>query len=311
MTASGPEGGLGQVVATGSAGGSIYDLGYRRYEGRRLGRRHAVAALIRESFRQAFGLGRPARSKIIPVALLVLAIVPAVVALGVAALARQVGGDRLGDLSPIRYSSFYTYVAQLVALFVAAQAPELLGRDLRFRVLALYFARALRREDYAGAKALAFALAILVLLLVPEALIFVGRALVAADIPSSVRTDLPDMPPVLAQALLTAALLGSIGLAIAAFTPRRAFATIGIIAVWLIPPIAVASAARIAGDDLAGPFTLLSPVDILIGANAYFFGLSRVGLTGSLPLWMYPVAGIVMAVVCLGILVLRYRRVEP
>lgn len=311
MSGPGPEGGLGQVVATGSASGSIYDLGYRRYEGPRLGRRHAAATLLRESFRQGYGLGRPGRAKVIPVGLLALAIVPAVIALGVAALARQVGGAELGDISPIRYSSYYSYVAQLVALFTAAQAPELLGRDLRFRVLTLYFARALRRDDYALAKAMAFVLAILVVLLVPQALIFVGRALVSPDVPASVRQDLPDLPPVLAQSILTAGLLGSIGLAIAAFTPRRAFATIGIIAVWLIPPIAIESAARIAGEDLAGPFTLVSPVDILIGANAYFFGLSHVGITGSVPLWAYPVAGVVMTAVCVGILLFRYRRIEP
>lgn len=311
MTGPAQESGLGQVVASGSASGSIYDLGYRRYEGRRLGRRHAVASLIRESFRQAFGLGRPGRAKIIPMGLLALAIVPAVIALGVAALARQVGGGGLGDISPIRYSSYYSYVAQLVALFAAAQAPELLGRDLRFRVLALYFARALRREDYALAKALSFALAILVLLLVPQALIFVGRALVSPDIPASLEQDLPELAPVVAQSLLTAGLLTSIGLAIAAFTPRRAFATIGIIAVWLVPPIVVETAAVIAGADLAGPLTLVSPVDILIGANAYFFGLPHAEITGSVPLWAYPVAGILMTIACLGILVGRYRRIEP
>ncbi len=311
MSGPGPDGGLGQVVATGSAGGSIYDLGYRRYVGARLGRRHAAASLLRESSRQAYGLGRPGRAKVIPIGLLVLAIVPAVIALGVAALARQVGGGGIGDISPIRYSSYYSYVAQLVALFTAAQAPELLGRDLRFRVLTLYFARALRRDDYALAKALAFGLAILVLLLVPQALIFVGRALVSPDIPASVEGDLPDVVPVLAQGLLTAGLLGSIGLAIAAFTPRRAFATIGIIAVWLIPPIAVDSAARIAGGDLAGPFTLISPVDILIGANAWFFGLPQADIPGSVPLWAYPVAGVIMTAVCIGILLVRYRRIEP
>ena len=77
----------GQVVAAGSAGGSIYDLGYRRYLGPRLGRRHAVASLVRHSLRQAYGLGRPARSKVVPVGLLLLATLPAVVALGFAALA--------------------------------------------------------------------------------------------------------------------------------------------------------------------------------------------------------------------------------
>ncbi len=51
-------------------GGSIYDLGYRGYEGLRLGRRGAITALLTHSVRTAYGLGRNARSKIVPVGLL-------------------------------------------------------------------------------------------------------------------------------------------------------------------------------------------------------------------------------------------------
>jgi len=80
LRATGPTASLpgdqGQVVAAGSAGGSIYDLGYRGYRGERLGRRHAVASLVRQSFRQCWGLGRPARAKIVPIGLAALATVP-------------------------------------------------------------------------------------------------------------------------------------------------------------------------------------------------------------------------------------------
>ncbi len=38
--------------------GSIYDLGYQRYEGVRLGRRHAIWALYVHSLRSVFGIGR-------------------------------------------------------------------------------------------------------------------------------------------------------------------------------------------------------------------------------------------------------------
>lgn len=305
----------GQVVAAGSAGGSIYDLGYRRYLGPRLGRRHAFASLVRHSFRAAYGIGRPARAKIIPVGLLVLAILPAVVALGVAALANRIGaadGQGLGDANPIRYDNYYPVIAQTVALFTAAQAPELLGRDLRFRVLALYFTRALRREDYALAKLAAMILAMLAITLTPQVLIFIGRALVATDIPAALREDLPSLPPVIAQSLLTAAMLAALGLAVASFTPRRAFATAGIIAVLIVPPIVVAVAGRIAGESLVGPLTLLSPPNVLQGANAFFFGERLVGEVGSsLPLVLYPLAGVAWTLAATAVLVWRYRTVEP
>jgi ABC-2 type transport system permease protein len=304
----------GQVVAAGSAGGSIYDLGYRRYLGPRLGRRHAVASLTRHSFRMAYGLGRPTRAKVIPVGLLVLATLPAVVALGVAALAGRFGpaGGALEDANPIRYDTYYPIVAQMVALFTAAQAPELTGRDLRYRVLALYFTRALRRADYALAKLAAMVLAMLLILLVPQALVFVGRALVATDIPAAVADDLPFVVPVVAQSLLTAGLLAALGLAVASFTPRRSFATAGIIAALIVPPIVVAVAGRIAGESLVAPLTLFSPPNVLEGSNAFFFDTPLTDTPGSsLPLVAFPLAAIGWIVVSTAVLVWRYRTVEP
>lgn len=308
-----PHGVPGQVVAAGSAGGSIYDLGYRGYAGARLGRRHAVASLVRQSFRQCWGLGRPGRAKVVPIGLAALATIPAVVALGVAALARQLGaGEMMEAASPIRYESYYPLIANMVFLFAAAQAPELLARDMRHRVLALYFSRAIRREDYALAKLAAIGLAMLLLVLFPQALIFVGRALIAADIPAAIAEDLPTVPAIIGQALLTAALLGALGLAIASFTPRRAFATAAIFAVVIVPLVAVAAIDELTGGDFAGAASLLSPADILEGANDFFYGRRRAGPTGAdLPSVTYVAAAAVMALVAAGTLVVRYRRIEP
>ncbi|HTI30486.1 MAG TPA: ABC transporter permease, partial [Methylomirabilota bacterium] len=49
-----------------SATGAIYDLGYRGYDGPRLGRRAAFATLFWASLRACFGLGRSGRSKVVP-----------------------------------------------------------------------------------------------------------------------------------------------------------------------------------------------------------------------------------------------------
>jgi ABC-2 type transport system permease protein len=305
----------GQVVAAGSAGGSIYDLGYRRYLGPRLGRRHAVASLVRHSVRQAFGLGRPLRSKVIPMGLLVLTLLPAVVALGFAALASRLvgpGSVMLDEANPITYDSYASLTTQMLALFTAAQAPELLGRDLRHRVLALYFTRALRRIDYAAAKLAAMVLAMLVITVVPYVLLFVGRVLVASDVAEGIAEDLPVIAPVVAQALLTAGLLGSLGLAIASFSARRSFATAGIIAVLIIPPIVVAVATEIAGSRWTGPLTLLSPISLLEATNAVVFDTEATRQLGrSLPLVAYPLAAIAWIAGSTAILVRRYQQVEP
>ena len=48
------------------AAGVIHDLGYRGYDGPRLGRAQIVKALTWHSFRSAFGIGRGVKGKIVP-----------------------------------------------------------------------------------------------------------------------------------------------------------------------------------------------------------------------------------------------------
>ena len=59
--------------------GVIHDLGYRRYDGPRLGRGAIIAALCWHSLRSAFGLGRGFKAKIVPFLLLAIMCLPAVV----------------------------------------------------------------------------------------------------------------------------------------------------------------------------------------------------------------------------------------
>jgi ABC-2 type transport system permease protein len=312
MTGPVREGGVGQVVSAGTAAGNIYDLGYRGYEGPRLGRRHAVASLIRQSFRQAWGIGRGGRAKLAPITFAGIATVPAVVLLGALALTRQMGADDfVEEASPIRYASYYALIAQAVFLFAAAQAPELLGRDLRNRVLALYFSRAIERIDYALGKLAALGLAMLLLVLFPQTLLFVGRALIAPDLVVGIQRDLPKVPAILGQALITAGLLGSLSLAIASFTPRRSFATAAIFASVLVPVIVVSAAEALGAPDVASILSLLSPADLLEGANSFFYGEAVSGPGSDLPSVVYVVAAIVVTVGATAVLVWRYRQIEP
>jgi len=105
--------------------GSVYDLGYRSYEGARLGRAYAILSLYLTSLRGVFGFGRHTSSKILPFGLAVLALIPAVIQLGVVAVTETV------DLEVISPDDYYEFVQWPLALFVAAVAPELVGRDQR------------------------------------------------------------------------------------------------------------------------------------------------------------------------------------
>ncbi|HEY8818583.1 MAG TPA: hypothetical protein VIM25_07170, partial [Candidatus Limnocylindrales bacterium] len=253
-------------------GGSIYDLGYQGYIGPRLGRRSAVLALFFQTLRACYGIGRGGRAKIPPFVLAALAILPAVIAVGFASLAAQAGGGALENASPIRYESYHDLVSVLIMLFCAAQAPELFGRDQRYGVLPLYFTRVLTRVDYALARVGGLIVALLVVELTPYLVLFVGRVLVAPDPATGLGAELGQVPHFLLQGLLVAGLLGGLAGLIAAWTPRRAYATAAIIAVSIIPPIVVGIIGSQTSQDLARAVVLFSPGDILEGTNAAIFG---------------------------------------
>jgi ABC-2 type transport system permease protein len=300
---------------TAQATGSIYDLGYRHYDGPRLGRRHAFTALLTYTLRTTYGIGRGGRAKIIPMGLAAMGVVPAVIAIALLAIFRQAGeaAQMFEAGSPLRYDTMYGVIAQLVFLFCAAQAPELLGKDQRFHVLSLYFSRALARVDYVVARVGGFAIAVLILVLLPQAILFIGRVLSAEDIVAEFGDNLGVLPAILVQGLLTAGLLGAMAVTISAYTPRRAYATAGIIAVVVIPPIVTQIADQITRAEFARWTVLASAPDVLSATNAWLFDVradSSAVEAAALPPEVY-FATAVGAIVVLGlVLVRRYQRIS-
>ena len=203
------------------AAGVIHDLGYRRYDGPRMGRAQIVRALTWHSFRSAFGIGRGVKAKIIPILAIIAICLPAFV--NAFAVAR--GNPRL--------FGYDVYVPQLrvivVTIFIAAQAPELVSRDLRSHVLPLYFSRPLRRLDYPLAKYIALTAACLLLVEVPLLILYLGT-IASAKSSHGVWAETRALIPGLGVGLMWAVLLAAVGLALASLTGRRAYAT-GIVAI--------------------------------------------------------------------------------
>ncbi len=247
------------------AAGSIYDLGYRRYEGRRLGRWESVWALYLHGLRASFGLGRRARSKIFPIGLVIVAAIPAVGQVLIATIA--------DDLDVFRPEDYYSYIQIILVLFVAVVAPELLGRDKRHSILPLYFSRGLSRYDYALARYASMVTALLALTLLPQAIMFIGNALVGDSFGDYLQDEWRQIGPIIGSGLVTCLFLGAIGMIIAAQTPRRAFATVGI----LVPFVAL----TIVGN------VLIETVDNFVGRLGIFLDLFSVmqGYT----YWMFDV----------------------
>jgi ABC-2 type transport system permease protein len=259
--------------------GSIYDIGYRKYDGPRLGRAHAIQSLFLHSLRSSFGIGRGGRAKIAPIVLGFIACIPALGIIAAQALIRQFpGGGSIEDRLPIRYDTYAGTISLFIILFCAAQAPDLFGRDQRHSLLSLYFARALRREDYALARMAGFVVAVFILQLLPHVLFFLGQVLLATDVLKGVTDDLPEMVAVVVQAALTAGLLGGISMAISAFTRRRAYAVAGIIAAFVIPSIVAGIVVGLGALGMGRWLVLLSPTSVLEGTNAFLFNTPGGGL---------------------------------
>lgn len=297
-----------------SAGGSIYDLGYQGYHGSRVPRSGVVMALLWQTLRACYGIGRGARAKIVPLSLAVIALLPAIVAVGIALLLAQAGpaAARFEGFSPIRYSTYADIIAVFVMLFCAAQAPELFGRDQRFGVLPLYFSRALARTDYALARIGGLVAGLSLMVLIPQVVLFVGRLLMAPDPVTGWEVESPFLLPALLQAALTVGILGGVAAAIASHTPRRAYATAGIIAVLIIPPVIVQLFAGVGRSGLDRYAALASPADVLEQTNDILFralaGTSS-GTSRDLPDAVYLVAAVAWIVLTFGLTVRRYRRI--
>jgi ABC-2 type transport system permease protein len=214
--------------------GAVYDRGYRGYEGTRGGRAAARAALFRASVRRALGLRRPWRQKVASAGLLAIAVVPAIVNVGVKYLTRDTPAE---DLEFITYRS-YVGVSNALLVFVALTAPDIICPDRRQRVLPLVFARPLTGIDYVLAKVGAMFAILFAFSFLPQVVLFVGQMLVSDD---GALAYAGDNAEVIWQVPVAVALLSlwyaSIGVAVASLTSRRIIAGASIIGLFLVTSI--------------------------------------------------------------------------
>jgi len=301
--------------------GVIHNIGYRRYDGARLGRPAIVRALVWQSLRSAFGIGRGAKAKIFPALLLGLICLPA--AVNAVALATNSGGAPL-----IGYDSYIPSVRTVVMLiFVAIEAPNLVSTDLRNHALPLYFARPIHRIDYPGAKLVAFVLACLAMVDLPVILLYLDTVSQQHGA-RQVWEQTLRLGPGLLYGAAWAVRLASIGLLLASATGKRVFAmcAIGIplFFSWILATVLANVGTQAFGPaglgqpsaltSLAG---LISPFTLLGGLLRWLEGNPAIGPAYHPPqpttIGSYgPVYGVVFAVLTVAAiagLIARYRKV--
>jgi ABC-2 type transport system permease protein len=297
--------------------GAIHDIGYRHYDGPRLGTPYIARALFVHSLRGAFGLGRSTKTKVMPLLLLAVMVVPALL---IAAIAVVTGDDKL----PLEYTAYAVNLQIIVSVFVASQAPQSVSRDLRFRVVALYFSRPLSRLAYVEAKLLAMSAAVFLLLAIPLLVLYGGALLAQMSFWDNTRGVLV----ALAGAVIFAVVLASMSLVIAAFTPRRGLGVAAVVAVLLVLAAVGGTIRGIAESQsshdvvngvvqgpssVAGYAGLISPFTLVDGVQTWAFrakssiDMPPPGTTGGI---VFVLVTIAIVAACFGLLTLRYRRVS-
>jgi ABC-2 type transport system permease protein len=282
------------------AAGVIHDIGYQRYQGPRLGRGYATRSLFTHSLRTAYGLGRSAKAKVFP--WLVVGIVGTVAV--VVTAVRAVTGETV-----LAYAGLPDAVFPLLILFGAIVAPELLSRDLRNGVLPLYFSRPLRRTDYGLAKLAGLASALWSLLAGWQLVMFLGGVF-TLDGWSQVWDETVDLAQGLAYAAVHAVVVGAIAALIASLVSRRAVAAPIVVAAFLVTLPVVGLLEALGGQTAQQIAGLFSPGTLVVGVRVWLFGdfEGAPDLGGFEPLYGAVTLGLVVA--CVGLLLMRYRRVR-
>ena len=155
--------------------GTVFDIGYQRYTGPREGRWRARYAVYKDGVRNALGLGRSARAKILPWLFIgVLVAIALVMALVAGATQKFIGPDAPERLGLPSHSDFYGIASIIIFVFAAVVGPELLCPDRRNGTINLYLVRPLTGSDYIVARWAAFFTVMSIVAWLPQIVLLIG-----------------------------------------------------------------------------------------------------------------------------------------
>jgi ABC-2 type transport system permease protein len=231
------------VTDTFSSGDAqILDRGYRKYDGPRTGVRGAVRTVVTHSAQRALGMRRSVWAKVLPVATIGFAYVPAIVFVGILALFPRAD---TADLLLPSYGDYYGFIISAIMVFVALVAPEVLCTDRRTGMLGVYLAAPLDRDSYLLAKSLSIASVLSIVCLGPPLLMLVANVLQSTG-PEGAGEILDTTWRVLLTGAMETLLFTSITVGVTSLTDRKAIASASIILLFLVS-IAIAGTLDVAG----------------------------------------------------------------
>ncbi|MDJ0952306.1 MAG: hypothetical protein QNJ81_01380 [Acidimicrobiia bacterium] len=215
--------------------GVVYDLGYKPYEGERLGRSGAIRAMLRDGLRRTFGIRRKSRKKVYPWGLVSLAFLPAIVFVGLAFALSSFAPEAESPFGG--HAQYISLVGTVIILFCASAAPNLLIPDREEGVLAVYSSRPMTAWDYIWGRVGALALVCSAFFLLPNLLMYVGfAALDDAGLASALIDNLDDLVKILVTMVAYVVGYGAPALLISTYAKRVGPAAGTYLAIVLISP---------------------------------------------------------------------------
>jgi ABC-2 type transport system permease protein len=218
-----------------STSGTVFDIGYQPYTGRREGRGRSRLAIFKDGFRTALGFGRGARAKVLPWFFLGVLTAIALVMAIVAGAAERLGGPGTAERADLpSHSDFYGIASVILFVFAAVVGPELLCPDRRNRVISLYLVRPLNGSDYIASRWVSFLVVMLAAAWLPQVILFLGLSMGDAVPVQYLRNHWLDVPKFLVAGTAMAVYATTLALLTASFTTRRAYASVFLVGLFVI-----------------------------------------------------------------------------
>lgn len=296
--------------------GTVFDIGYQRYTGPREGRGRSRKAVFKNGLRTALGLGRGIRAKVLPWSFIaILAFIAIIMAL-IAGAADRFGGSGTAErLNLPSHADFYGIASIVMFVFAAVVAPELLCPDRREGTINLYLVRPLTGSDYVLSRWTAFFVVMLAAAWFPQFVLLTGLAMGDPTPVGYLRANWLDIPRFLAAGVAMAAYTTTLAMLTAAFTTRRAYASVFLVGLFAISTPFTTGMAMEIGGTVGQWISMFNLTNIPVHVNDVIFGevsnitsvapaseLSATIRVGWYFLWTLGPAAVLWA---------RYRRLTP
>ena len=255
--------------------GTVFDIGYQPYTGVREGRSRGRLAIYKDGLRTALGLGRGARSLIIPwFFIVVLAAIGLVMAIVAGAAERLGGPGAAQEVGLPSYRDFYSIASVLLFVFAAVVGPDLLSPDRRNGVINLYLVRPITGSDYIIARWAAFLTVILAAAWLPQFVLFLGLA--GGDpLPGAyIAKHWMDIPKFLLAGAAISVYATMLAMLTASFTSRRAYASVFLVGLFVVTTPFTVGLSQELGGALGQWVSMFSLALIPVHINDIIFGFN-------------------------------------